>query len=141
MRTAVVLALLVSSTVVLADTDASFALPSGAAQAANALSQFPDVLPDATTAIKVGGPILERWMGEPAFRKMMRGCTLHARLYGDDWSVFIYPSDATLAQRQKRASKESEGKPYQEVIVVAGGGAVVVLSRHDAQVKTIHLER
>ncbi len=93
-----------------------------------------DVVPDAATAIKVGGAILETWMGEKKFTAMIRNAPLRADLDGDTWSVYADRKDAV------HIGPESNGE--EKVSVVAGGGRPVIeLSRHDARVQNIYYSR
>lgn len=110
----------------------------GLAQADNGAKNPSDMLPDAAAAMKVGSALIETWMGEQSFRKLMQDHTLHIMLRGDEWHIYAYPSDAYLAREQREADRKFKGTGQQAVIVVADGGPELVLSKRDARVKSIH---
>lgn len=93
-----------------------------------------DLVPDATTATRIGAAILEAWMGKAQFAVMTKRAPLRAVLNGDTWSVFAY--------RPERGHTENQPNGETSVTVTTGGGEPVIeLSRHDAQVKRIYFAR
>ena len=93
-----------------------------------------DMVPDSATATKVGGAILETWMGKQQFAAMIKDAPLEAFLNGDTWSV--------SAGRPNMGSVQYEQNGMNWVTVTAGGGEPIIeLSKHDAQVKRIYFTR
>jgi hypothetical protein len=93
-----------------------------------------DLVPDSATAIRVGGAILETYMGKNRFAAMIRRAPLRADLDGDLWSVYAYPAKAA------RLVSHSNGLTTMTV-TTGWGQPVVELSKHDAQVKDIYFAR
>jgi len=91
-----------------------------------------DMVPDAATAIKVGSAIIEGYMGKERFEAMVQRTPIRADLKGDYWVVYSFPRDEDLY------APAPEGTVR---VVAGGGGPVVELSRHDAQVRDFYFQK
>src|ERR1700735_4514814 len=88
-----------------------------------------DLVPDEHTAIKIAEAVLPNYMGLRNFDKISKNQSLKATLDKDTWSVFFYPKSESSPSKPVTSDGRAQIK-----VIIGGGGPVLEISKHDAQV-------
>lgn len=93
-----------------------------------------DMVPDEETAKRVGGAILQTYIGKQAFEEALKKADITVLDDGKAWVIFLYP-------KPPPAPKTPAGR-VQEIVIPHGIGLPELhLSKHDATVTEISFSR